>query len=210
MIMPNVLAFFLHLDKVLPLLFVEYGNGIYALLFLIIFCETGLVFMPFLPGDSLLFATGALIGISGLSIWGMWGLLILAAVLGDTLNYWIGNTFGQRLAKSRWVNPKYLAKSKAYFEKHGSRAIFLARFLPIFRTFVPFIAGISEMPYKTFMKINILGGVTWVSLFLWFGYWFGQTDWVKAHFSSIILGIIAVSLVPILYDILKHLLKRPT
>ncbi len=201
--MSQLLAIILHLDVLLPQLLSTYGAAIYAILFTIITLETGLVFFPFLPGDSLLFATGALIASSSLSFWLMWVLLCVAAIFGDGLNYAIGLYFGKKLSASKLLNPKHLQRSKEYFEKNGQKAIILARFLPILRTFVPFIAGISHMPYRQFSQYNVVGGIAWVTSFLGSGYLFGQLPFVKSHFSGIILAIMIASIIPLVVDVAR-------
>ncbi len=204
----EILSIFLHLDVVLPTVFSQYGTAIYLILFLVIFCETGLVFTPFLPGDSLLFAAGALTAASTLSIWMMWGLLLAAAIIGDSVNYYIGRFCGERLSRGRFLNADHIVSAHAYFEKYGGKAIILGRFVPIIRTFVPFVAGMSAMFYSRFMMFNIVGALIWVSLLLGCGYWLGQLPWVQGHFSSIILGIMGVSMMPIAVDALRYWLRK--
>ena len=204
----SVIDLFLHLDKVLPAVMDAYGSGVYFILFAIIFAETGLVFFPFLPGDSLIFAAGALAAMSSLSVLWLWVLIIFAAIFGDFVNYRIGAKLGGQLSKSRWINPKHMQKAEEYFIKYGGKAVILARFIPIVRTFVPFIAGISKMPYSTFMGYNFLGGIVWASLFLWLGYFFGGTEIVKNNFQVFILGIIALSFVPLIIDGIKILYAK--
>ncbi len=198
-----ILAVFLHLDVLLPHFFAAYGSGIYVLLFAVIFAETGFIFTPFLPGDSLLFAAGALCASSGLQVGWLWLFLVIAAFLGDALNYRVGAVFGEQLSSHKWVNPTHLAKAHAYFERYGGKAIILGRFLPIIRTFVPFVCGITQMSYRRFMAYNLIGGLLWVTGFVFAGYWFGQLPWVKAHFSGLILGIMVVSFLPMVVDALR-------
>lgn len=202
-------AVFLHLDHTLPLIFAEYGLATCGILFLVIFCETGLVFLPFLPGDSLLFAAGVLAAQASWSLFGLWALLALAAIAGDNLNYVIGSLFGKRLIeKTRFIQPIHLEKSKAYFESKGQKAIILARFIPIFRTFVPFLAGMTHMSYKKFSQFNIIGGLVWTGGFLFSGYYFANVPLVKDHFSTVILAIMGISLLPPAWDFGKAILGR--
>lgn len=196
---------FLHLDVYLSDIISQYGAWTYGILFAVIFVETGLVVMPFLPGDSLLFAAGAIaaIGDSGLNIFLMVGLLMVAAILGDTVNYWIGHGLGERAYESKWVKKEYIDKTHEFFEKHGGKTIFLARFVPIIRTFAPFVAGIGQMSYKYFFSYNVIGGLVWVPLFAFAGYFFGNIDFVKHNFSVVILAIIVISLVPVFIEAWK-------
>ncbi|MBT3337394.1 MAG: DedA family protein [Anaerolineae bacterium] len=196
---------FIHLDVYLSDIISQYGTWTYAILFAVIFVETGLVVMPFLPGDSLLFAAGAIaaIGDSGLNIFLMVGLLMVAAILGDTVNYWIGHSLGEKAYDSKWVKKEYLDKTHEFFEKHGGKTIFLARFVPIIRTFAPFVAGVGKMSYKYFFSYNVFGGLVWVPLFAFAGYYFGNIDFVKHNFSIVILAIIVISLVPVFIEAWK-------
>ena len=189
----------LHLDRYLKELVPEYGLWIYAILFLIIFCETGLVVTPFLPGDSLLFAIGALGGAGALNLWVILLLLTVAAILGDTVNYWIGNLVGPKIFKgegSRWLNRKHLDKTHQFYERYGGKTIIIARFVPIVRTFAPFVAGIGRMSYLKFMSFNVAGGVLWVFSMTLAGYFFGGLEIVKKNFSMVILLIIFISILP--------------
>jgi membrane-associated protein len=198
-----LLDFVLHVDQHLASLFGQYGAWIYGILFLIIFCETGLVVTPLLPGDSLLFAAGALVVGSSLNIHLMAGLLVLAAVLGNLVNYAIGRRFGAALFRdpeSRWFRRDYLQRAERFFAEHGAKAIVLTRFLPIVRTFVPFTAGMGNMPYTTFVAYNLLGGVSWICLFLYSGFFFGNFPAVRENFTLLIFGIIAVSFLPVLVE----------
>ncbi len=196
---------FLHLDKHLADVIQNYGGWTYAILFGIIFCETGLVILPLLPGDSLLFAAGAFAALGHLDPWLLTGLLILAATLGDTLNYWIGKRTGNRAftGEARFFKREYLERTRGYFVRYGGRTIILARFIPIIRTFAPFVAGVGEMAYGRFLAYNVLGGVAWVSLFVGLGFGFGNIPAVKERFTLVILGIIAVSLLPIASELFK-------
>ena len=197
--------FFVHLDVHLAEIISQYGTLTYAILFLIIFVETGLVVMPFLPGDSLLFAAGALAALDGsvLNIGWMIALLMVAAISGDTVNYWIGHTLGEKAYDSKWVKKEYLDKTHEFFEKHGGKTIFLARFVPIIRTFAPFVAGVGQMSYKYFFSYNVIGGLTWVPLFSLAGYFFGGLEFVEHNFSLVIFAIIGISLVPVFIEAWK-------
>lgn len=195
---------FLHLDEYLQEIIVNYGAWTYAILFLVIFVETGLVVMPFLPGDSLLFAAGTFAALGSFNVWGLIGLLIVAAVLGDAVNYSIGHYLGDRAYNIKWIKKEYLEKTHAFFEKHGGKAIFLARFVPIVRTFAPFVAGIGKMSYTYFATYNIVGGVTWVFLFTLLGFFFGNIPFVKKNFELVIIVIILVSVVPMIIEWWKH------
>lgn len=194
-----MLDFIIHIDVHLGQLISTYGVLTYGILFVIIFIETGLVFTPFLPGDSLLFAAGAFAALGSLNPLLVFGLLSLAAVLGDTVNYWIGHIFGDRLP----IKKDYVEKTQNFFTKHGNKTIFLARFIPIIRTFAPFVAGIGKMDYKKFISYNLFGGIAWVGLFTLAGYFFGNVPFVKHNFSLVILAIILVSILPMLTHFLK-------
>lgn len=205
-----LINFILHIDVHLGQLITSYGPWVYGILFVIIFIETGLVVTPFLPGDSLLFAAGAFSAIGSMNVVLTIVLLSIAAVLGDTLNYWIGHFFGQQLI----ANPKipikksHIDQTNAFFDKHGGKTIFLARFVPIVRTFAPFVAGIGKMHYKTFISYNLIGGVVWVSLMTLVGYFFGNIPIIKHNFSIAVLAVIAISLLPIFYEFVSHKLKN--
>ncbi|MFN3741881.1 MAG: DedA family protein [Anaerolineales bacterium] len=190
------LDLFLHLDKHLAEIITRYGVWTYGLLFLVIFMETGFVVTPFLPGDSLLFAAGTFAALGSLNVYFLAGLLMVAAILGDTVNYWIGHSLGERAYQSRWVKKEYLVRTHAFFEKHGGKTIFLARFVPIVRTFAPFVAGVGRMSYGYFLSYNVFGGVVWVSLFTFAGYFFGNIPFIKQNFSLVILAIILISVLP--------------
>ena len=205
-----VADFILHIDVHLGQLIASYGVVTYAILFIIIFIETGLVVTPFLPGDSLLFAAGALAALGSFNVFFLLALLTLAAFSGDTANYWIGHFFGEKLI----ANPKipikksHIEKTQVFFAKHGGKTITLARFVPIVRTFAPFVAGIGKMSYRHFISFNIIGGIAWVSLFVLAGYFFGNIPGVKHNFSLVIFGIIFVSLVPMAIEFIRSKLKR--
>ncbi len=199
----QLLDIFLHLDKHLAVIISDYGVLTYALLFLVIFVETGFVVMPFLPGDSLLFAAGAFVALGVLDLTALLGLMMFAAVLGDTVNYWVGRQLGQRAYTLSWVNRSHLDKAQAFYEKYGAKTIVLARFVPIVRTFAPFVAGIGAMSYRTFLTYNLVGGVAWVLICSLAGYFFGNIPVVKQNFEIVILAIIFVSIAPILLEVWK-------
>jgi membrane-associated protein len=196
----NLLDLVLHLDQHLASWSASLGPTLYLVLFLVVFCETGLVVTPFLPGDSLLFAVGALAALpeSGLDIYLVTGLLVVAAISGDSLNYKIGSIFGERALAGRYrlINQRHLQRTQEFFVKYGRRAVVLARFAPIFRTFAPFVAGIARMPYQRFLFSNVLGGLIWVVGFCGAGYFFGNLPAVKSRFHIVILAIIVISLLP--------------
>ncbi|WP_298010778.1 MULTISPECIES: DedA family protein [Anaerolinea] len=198
--------FVLHMDRHLPQIVNDIGIWVYAVLFLVIFVETGLVVTPFLPGDSLLFAAGAVSATTSLHPLMLWALLALAAVLGDTANYWIGHFVGPKVftQESRWFKREYLDRTHAFYEKHGGKTIFLARFIPIIRTFAPFVAGIGRMRYGYFISYNVIGGIVWTGLFIGAGYFFGNLPIVKENFSLVILAIILISLVPAVVEYVKE------
>ncbi len=200
----RILDLFLHLDRNLAVIISQYGVLTYGLLFLIVFMETGFVVTPFLPGDSLLFASGALSATSTLNIWLVYVLLLTAAILGDTVNYWIGHFLGPKVyeGKVKFLKKKHIDDAHAFYEKHGGKAIVLARFVPILRTFAPFVAGVAKMTYPHFIAYNVIGGVVWVSLFLWGGYFFGNLALVRSNFHYVVLVIIFLSLIPIVYEVL--------
>lgn len=198
----TLLDFILHLDIHLATLVANYGFWVYGFLFLIIFLETGLVITPFLPGDSLLFVAGTMAAIGDFNIWLLFLIVSVAAILGDTVNYWIGNYFGEKVF-ARFIKVEHLERTKNFFAKYGKKTIILARFVPIIRTFAPFVAGVGKMQYKTFISFNIIGGLLWVSLFTFSGFFFGNLSIVKENLGFIILVIIFLSLLPILFEYLK-------
>ena len=197
--------FFIHLDTHLAELISKYGTGTYLILFLIIFAETGLVVMPLLPGDSLLFAAGIFARLGDLNPWLLTGLLIVAAILGDTVNYWVGKRIGPKAftSESRFFKRKYLDQTRGFYARHGGKTIILARFVPIVRTFAPFVAGVGEMHYGRFLAYNVVGGVVWVTLLVWAGYLFGDIPVVRERFELVILGIIGISVLPIAIELFK-------
>lgn len=197
---------FLHLDEHLANIISQYGTWTYAILFFVVFMETGFVVTPFLPGDSLLFAAGTFASpVMGeaLNVYVLVGLLIVAAILGDTVNYWIGHYVGERAYDSRWVKKEYIERTHAFFEKHGGKTIFLARFVPIIRTFAPFVAGVGKMSYGYFISYNFIGAFVWVPLFTFAGYFFGNMPFVQRNFEFVIIAIILVSLIPVFFEAWK-------
>jgi len=206
----QIFDFILHIDVHLGAIIARYGIETYAILFGIIFVETGLVFVPFLPGDSLLFAAGAFGALGSLNIWLLIPLLIVAAILGDTVNYWIGYFFGKQLVASTWIpiNDDHIEQTKYFFHKHGKKTIILARFVPIVRTFAPFVAGISRMNYGQFFSYNIVGGVVWVLLATLAGFFFGNIAFVKENFSLVVLGIVVLSILPMIIELVRELRKK--
>ncbi|MDL2241903.1 DedA family protein [Bacteroidales bacterium OttesenSCG-928-L03] len=211
-IIQTLIDFILHIDVHLAELVAQYGLWIYAILFLIIFCETGLVVTPFLPGDSLLFVAGTLaaIGSNHINIHLMVLLLIAAAILGDASNYLIGKFFGDKLfsnPNSKVFKQAYLEKTHNFYEKHGGKTIILARFVPIVRTFAPFVAGMGKMTYGRFLSYNVVGGVVWVALFMYAGFFFGELDFVKKNLSILIFVIIFVSILPGIFEVIRQKIK---
>jgi membrane-associated protein len=205
------MEFILNLDVYIGTAIQQYGLWVYFLLFLVVFLETGLVITPFLPGDSLLFAAGAFAALGSLDIVLLFFLLAGAAILGDTANYWIGNKLGPRVFRKRTgrlFKEEYLKRAHEFYERYGSETIFIARFIPIVRTFAPFVAGIGKMSYRRFLVYNVAGGLAWVSLFLFGGFWFGNLPWVRDNFTFVILAIIAISFVPIFVEYLRHKKKK--
>lgn len=199
-ILASLLDLFLHLDEHLANIISQYGAWTYGILFAVIFLETGFVVTPFLPGDSLLFAAGTFAALGSLNVYLLAGLLMLAAILGDTVNYSIGHYLGERAYNIKFIKKEYFDRTHAFFEKHGGKTIFLARFVPIVRTFAPFVAGIGKMSYSYFITYNFVGGITWVLLFTFAGYFFGNIPFVKKNFEFVIVGIILVSVVPMVIE----------
>lgn len=194
----SALDLFLHIDLKLAEILTQYGTTTYVILFVVVLCETGLVVTPFLPGDSLLFAAGAFAGQGLMDPWLLLVLLSVAAIAGDSLNFWIGARFGHLIEKinSRFINKEHLRKTHEFYERHGGKTIVIARFMPIVRTFAPFVAGIGNMNYAHFLAYNIAGGLLWVGLFIGGGYFFGSVQFVKDNFSLVILAIIVISILP--------------
>ena len=207
----DIVDLFLHLDDHLSQVISRYGVWTHLILFLIVFAETGLVITPFLPGDSLLFAAGTFAALGALDLWMMVALLIAAAIIGDTVNYWVGAWIGPRAfsGRVRWLRQDYLERTHAFYEKHGGKTIILARFVPIIRTFAPFVAGVGAMSYGKFITYNVVGAVLWVGLFVLGGYYFGNIPVVRQNFTLVILAIIALSVLPILIEAYKARRSRP-
>ncbi len=209
-LLSSFISIILHLDVYLNQIVLQYKSTTYAILFLIIFLETGLVAMPFLPGDSLLFAAGAISVLGTLNpIW-LVVLLSTAAILGDTTNYWIGRHVGGKLysMEMRFIKKEHLDKTQQFYEKHGGKTIIIARFIPIIRTFAPFVAGIGNMNYLRFLSFNMIGGILWVVLFIFVGYYFGNIPIIKQNFTLVILAIIVISLMPTILEFVKHRRKK--
>ena len=216
----QLIDFILHLDDYLFVLIQDYGIWIYAILFLIIFVETGLVVMPLLPGDSLLFAAGTFCAgvikngqTAQLNLWLVLGLLIIAAILGDGSNYYLGKTIGLKVLKwkikgRQIVQQKYINETYKFYEKHGPKTIIIARFVPIVRTFAPFVAGIGQMEYSKFIRFNIIGGTLWVLGLTLLGYFFGNLEFVQKNFELVIFGIIGLSLLPMIIEIIRQKIKK--
>ena len=201
----QIVDFVLHISRYLSDIITRYGAWTYALLFFVIFMETGFVVTPFLPGDSLIFAAATFAAIGALNPWLILILVSVAAVAGDTANYWIGHAIGAKAytGEVKWIRQEYLERTHAFFEKHGGIAIFLARFVPIIRTFAPFVAGVSEMSYGYFITWNMIGGISWVALFTLLGYFFGNIPFVQKNFELVIIAIVLISLVPAVSEGLK-------
>ncbi|MCL4184658.1 MAG: DedA family protein [Burkholderiaceae bacterium] len=206
----QLLDIFLHLDRHLAAVVEQFGPWVYGILFAIIFVETGLVVMPFLPGDSLLFVAGAIAGVGGMDLPLLIVLLIAAAVLGDAVNYSVGSYFGPKVfgwEQSRFFNKAAFDRTHAFYERHGGITIIIARFLPFVRTFAPFVAGVAQMSYAKFALYNVVGAVLWVSSLSGIGYLFGNTDWVKAHFEWVTLAMIVIPGLPAVFEVLRHWLR---
>ncbi len=202
----QVAGLILHLDRHLLDFATNYGAWVYALLFVIIFCETGLVVTPFLPGDSLLFVAGTVAATGALNVHLLVFLLIVAAVLGDSLNYGIGRWLGPRvfrMPQSWFFNPKHLQRANAFYERHGGKTIIIARFVPIVRTYAPFVAGVGAMDYRRFFGFNVVGAIVWVVLLAYGGYLFGNIPWVKKNISLVVIGIIVLSILPGVVEYLR-------
>jgi len=198
---------FLHLDKSLSSVIQTYGSTTYIILFMVILCETGLVVLPFLPGDSLLFAAGAFAAKGDMNISTLFVILSIAAVLGDSINYEIGRIIGPRLSKreeSRFINKEHIAKTYVFYEKYGAKTIIIARFIPIIRTFAPFVAGLGNMSYIRFIQYNLIGGISWIAVCLFTGYQFGNIPLIKQNFTMVILAIIFISMLPAVIEYIRH------
>ena len=202
---------FMHLDRHLAAIVQDYGGWTYLILFLIVFCETGLVVTPLLPGDSLLFAAGALAAVTTLDVGWILLLLIVAAIAGDTVNYWIGHKVGPKIFQredTRFLNREHLERTHRFYEKYGGKTIIIARFMPIIRTFAPFVAGIGAMEYHRFILYNVAGGLLWVSLFVFAGYFFGNIPAVADNFTYVIMAIIFVSILPAIIEFARQRLRK--
>jgi len=206
----TVIDLFLHLDEHLNVIIQDYGTWTYGILFMVIFMETGFVVTPFLPGDSLLFAAGTFAALGTLNVAILFLLLFTAAVLGDTVNYWIGHRIGPRVFEQnyRFLKKEHLEKTQRFYEKHGGKTIVLARFVPIVRTFAPFVAGVGTMSYGRFISYNIFGGFLWTSLFILGGYFFGNIPFVKANFEFVIVAIILISVLPMGIELIRGRLQK--
>ena len=201
-----------HLDRHLAAFVVQHGTWVYALLFAIVFCETGLVVTPFLPGDSLLFVAGTLAAAGGMDIAAVMSVLVSAALCGDNVNYWVGRWAGPRVfhyRESRWLNPKHLQRTHAFYERHGGKTIVIARFVPIVRTYVPFVAGVGTMPYLRFLAFSVVGALVWVLSLCLAGYFFGNLPIVRTHLTLVILAIVLLSIAPGIVAWLRHRRAAP-
>lgn len=206
-LLTTLIDIFMHLDKHLSIIIQEYGTLTYLILILIIFCETGLVVTPFLPGDSLLFAAGTFAALGALNVGWLFGLLVAAALAGNTTNYWIGYFVGPKIFHQenvRFLNKKHLERTHQFYEKYGGKTIIMARFVPVVRTFAPFVAGIGRMTYARFISYDVCGGTAWVGLCVFAGYFFGNIPIIKQNFSLVILTIIFISILPGLIEFLRH------
>src|SRR3989339_1243525 len=205
-IIKYMIDFILHIDVHLGQIIMTYGTVTYLILFLIIFMETGLVFTPFLPGDSLLFAAGAFAALSSLNILVLWIVLLLAALIGNTSNYWIGYFFGKKIVAHPKIpiDEEHIKETKKFFDKYGGKTIIMARFMPFVRTFAPFVAGVSRMSYKQFISYDLIGAFSWITVGTMAGYFFGNIEFVKKNFSLVIFGVIIISLLPIIFEYVKH------
>lgn len=209
-ILAQLFDFVLHIDKHLGEIIANYGTWTYLILFAIVFLETGVVVTPFLPGDSLLFAAGAFAATGAMNVVVVFVLLAVAAILGDTVNYWIGHRVGPRVFEEdvRFLKREYLERTQKFYEKHGGKTIFLARFVPIVRTFAPFVAGVGTMRYGKFIVYNIVGALVWTSVFIFAGYYFGNIPVVRENFGLVVIAIILVSVLPVGYELIQHRLRR--
>jgi len=209
----KLIDIFLHLDQHLNEVIGQYGTWTYLILFLIIFCETGLVVTPILPGDSLLFAAGTFAALGSLNVFWVFVLLTIAAIAGDTLNYWVGHWIGPKIfhrENVRFLNKKHLERTHGFYEKYGGKTIIIARFIPIVRTFAPFVAGIGRMSYWKFIAYNVIGGVAWVGICVFAGYFFGNLEIVKKNFSLVIIAILVISVLPMVVEYIRHRASRPS
>ena len=202
----SLFDFILHIDRHLGEIIADYGQATYIILFAIIFLETGLVVTPFLPGDSLLFAAGAFAATGSLNVAALFALLAAAAIIGDTVNYWIGHRIGPRVFQEAvpFLKREYLVRTQRFYDKHGGKTIFLARFIPIIRTFAPFVAGIGEMTYSRFISYNVIGGIAWIGIFIFGGYFFGNLPVIKNNFTLVIIAIVILSVLPGVIEYLRQ------
>lgn len=209
--MSQFVDIFLHLDTHLSNVILAYGGWTYSILFLVVFCETGLIILPFLPGDSLLFAAGAFAGRGDLHLTWLWSMLTVAAIVGDTVNYFVGYHAGKKVL-DRWegriLKREHIDRTQAFYNKHGGKTIILARFIPIIRTFAPFVAGIAKMKYSHFVAYNVVGGVVWVTIFLLGGYFFGNIPVIRDNFTLVIFAVIGISILPGIVKYIHHLFTR--
>jgi membrane-associated protein len=207
----RIIDIIVHLDKHLAQLIQNYGAWTYMILFVVVFCETGLVVTPFLPGDSLLFAAGTFAALGSLKVGWLFLVLSAAAIIGDTVNYWIGHIIGPKAfnkERARFFKKEYLDRTHQFYEKYGAETIIIARFVPVIRTFAPFVAGIGKMTYWKFISYNVIGGVGWVAVFVFTGYFFGSIPFVKRHFTIIIFAIILISMIPGIVEFIRHRRKK--
>ena len=206
----ELFEFILHIDRYLAEIIANYGRLTYFILFTIVFLETGIVVTPFLPGDSLLFAAGAIAATGALNVVLLFLLLLVAAIIGDSVNYWIGNRIGPRVFQedSRLIKKEYLIRTQEFYEQHGGKTIFLARFIPIIRTFAPFVAGVGSMSYNRFIFYNIVGALVWTSVFIFAGYFFGNIPFVKNNFGLVVIVIIAISVMPVGFELFQGWRRR--
>jgi membrane-associated protein len=207
----QIIDFVLHIDSHLGEIIAQYGYWTYLILFAVIFVETGLVVMPFLPGDSLLFAAGAFAATGALDVGVLFVLLAVAAIVGDSVNYWFGQRLGPRVFEEdmRFLRREYLVRTQKFYEKHGGKTIFLARFIPIIRTFAPFVAGVGTMRYRKFIVYNVVGALAWTSIFIFAGYFFGNIPFVRANFGLVVIAIILISVLPVGFEVIQHRFRRP-
>jgi len=203
----KLLDLILHVDEYLNILILNYGAYVYMMMFFVVFVETGVVIMPFLPGDSLLFVAGTFAAVGSLDVMYLFLLLSAAAIIGDTVNYWVGSYFGEKVF-AKFIKKEHMDAAKSFYEKHGKKAIVFARFVPIMRTLAPFVAGIGKMNYRTFLMYNVMGGVTWVLIFVFAGYSFGTMPFVKENLTAITLGIIIVFMIPAFVEYIKFKRKK--
>jgi len=208
-LMLGLIDFIINIDKYIGIMITNFGYLSYGILFLIIFLETGLVLTPFLPGDSLIFISGTFAGMGNFNLFLLWILFSLAAILGDSLNYFIGNYFGEKIfLKFKFFKKEHLDSTKDFYVNHGGKTIIFARFIPFIRTFAPFVAGVAKMDYKKFLSYNIIGGIIWVSLFLFMGYYFGKIPWVEKNLTLVIFIIILTSIAPAIFEYFRVKKKR--